>query len=175
MCTSSGWHFFLSAKGMNTETVPWRRANDRSGKRQVGEDLLYAEGIADRNCASKPIGKWPWKTDGTLLRLDILHRWEHATERPDYLPIWHISTDIWLHQILPRVLEKKGSWRCFTPFPENRYLFLSPGHTKVSLVLCNFCDPTPRNISPKTHSDPTGFNSLDPIIFSDWSIRRDAN
>lgn len=146
-----------------------------SGKRHVGEDLLYAEGIAKRNCTSKPIGKWPWKTDVTLLRLDILHRWEHAAERPDYLLIWHVSTDIWLHQILPQVLWKKGSWRCFTAFPENRYLLLSPGHGKVSSGMCNFCDPTPRNISPKTHSDLTGCNSLDPIICSDRSIRRDAN
>jgi len=45
-----------------------------SGEKQVGEDVLYAEGIAKGNCASKPIGKRPLKTDVTLLRLDILHR-----------------------------------------------------------------------------------------------------
>lgn len=28
-----------------------------SGKRHTGEDLLYAEGIAKGNCASKPTGK----------------------------------------------------------------------------------------------------------------------
>lgn len=28
-CTTSGWRFFLSAKGTNTETILWRKANDR--------------------------------------------------------------------------------------------------------------------------------------------------